>query len=149
MLPRCSPEEIKDGDDRNFADSGELPQRGTAKIRRLRPPSLDSSLLEVLCIEADLRSITAELRTASRDDDESWPDLGFRSTCRTREKRRTRASRGFPWQRFIFYRWRRAAAFIPHVQQLAVDRMPRRAPLSCFVLRKTKARSGISAGLRS
>jgi hypothetical protein len=33
MLPRCSPEDIRDGDDHNFADSGESLQRRTVKIR--------------------------------------------------------------------------------------------------------------------
>jgi hypothetical protein len=50
-----------DGVDRNLTDSGELLQRGTAKIRRLRPPSLDSSLWEILCIEAELQGLTLRL----------------------------------------------------------------------------------------
>jgi hypothetical protein len=35
MLPRCSPEDIRDIDDHNFADSGETLQRRTVQIRRL------------------------------------------------------------------------------------------------------------------
>jgi hypothetical protein len=148
MLPRCSPEEIRDEDDRNFADSSELPQRGMAKIHRLRPPSLDSSLLEVLCVEADLRSITGASDGLNR---QRWILAGARVSVYVQNsgKRRTIASRVLPWRRFIFYRRRRVAAFISHVQQSAVDRMPRRAPSSCFFLRKTKARRGIWAGLRS
>jgi hypothetical protein len=50
-----------DGADRNLADSGELLQRGMAKICRLRPPSLDSSLREILCIKAELQGLTLRL----------------------------------------------------------------------------------------
>jgi hypothetical protein len=35
VLPRCSPEDIGDRDDHNFADSGESLHRRTMKIRRL------------------------------------------------------------------------------------------------------------------
>jgi hypothetical protein len=59
-----------DGADRNLADSGELLQRGMAKIRRLRPPSLDSSLREILCIEAELQGLSLRLPMTCSDGED-------------------------------------------------------------------------------
>jgi hypothetical protein len=39
---------IETGDELKLADSGEHLRKGIAKIRRFRPPLLDSFLLEVL-----------------------------------------------------------------------------------------------------
>jgi hypothetical protein len=69
-LSRCSKSSIMDGADRNLADSGELLQRGTVKIRRLRPPSHDYSLREILCVEAELQGLTLRLPMTCSDGEE-------------------------------------------------------------------------------
>jgi hypothetical protein len=66
----CSEVPIVDGDELGFADSGEVLQKGSIDYRRFRPPLIDSFLWEVLDVEAHLRSIMVELRTASRDGEE-------------------------------------------------------------------------------
>jgi hypothetical protein len=57
MLPRCSPEDIRDGDDHNFADSGESLQRRTVKIRRLSLNEFDSRSMDAQSIMAELRGL--------------------------------------------------------------------------------------------
>jgi hypothetical protein len=53
-LPSRSTAMIADGGELAFADSGELLQRGMADSRRLRLPLLDSTLQEILDVEAEL-----------------------------------------------------------------------------------------------
>jgi hypothetical protein len=57
MLPRCSPEDIRDGDDHNFADSGESLQRRTVKIQRLRLNEFDSRSMDAQSIMVELRGL--------------------------------------------------------------------------------------------
>jgi hypothetical protein len=59
-----------DGVGRYLTNSGELLQRGMAKIHRLRPPSLDSSLREILCIEAELQGLTLRLPMTYSDGED-------------------------------------------------------------------------------
>jgi hypothetical protein len=59
-----------DGADRYLADSGELLQRGMAKIQWFGPPLLDSFLLEFLGVDSELQSFSVRLRVASSDGDE-------------------------------------------------------------------------------
>jgi hypothetical protein len=66
----CSEAPIVDEDERGFADSGEVLRKGSIDYRQFRPPLIDSFLWEVLDVEAHLRSIMVELRTASRDGEE-------------------------------------------------------------------------------
>jgi hypothetical protein len=61
----------------------------------LKASQLNSFFLEVLGVEADLKSLTARLRVTSSDGGKSWPKLGFAGTA---ERARTREERG---------RWRR------------------------------------------
>jgi hypothetical protein len=56
----------------------------------LKASQLDSFFLEVLGVEADLRSLMARLRVTSSDGGKSWPELGFTGTAeraRAREER--------------------------------------------------------------
>jgi hypothetical protein len=69
-LSRCSKSLIMDGADRNLADSSELVQREMVKICRLRPPSLDSSLREILCVEAELQGLMLRLPMTCSDSEE-------------------------------------------------------------------------------
>jgi hypothetical protein len=69
---------IMDGADRNLTESGKLLQRGTVNIWWFGPPLLDSFLLEVLGVDAELQRFLMRLRVASSDGDETWPELGFR-----------------------------------------------------------------------
>jgi hypothetical protein len=55
-----------------------LRRKGTDDSQRFRPPLLNSFLLEVLGIEAELQSLTVRLRVTSNDGGKSWPKLGFR-----------------------------------------------------------------------
>jgi hypothetical protein len=57
MLPRCSPKDIRDGDDHNFADFGESLQRRTVKIWRLRLNEFDSRSMDAQSIMAELRGL--------------------------------------------------------------------------------------------
>jgi hypothetical protein len=54
-----------------------LQRKGTDGSQRFRPPLLDSFLLEVLGIEAELQSLTVRLRVTSNDGRKSWSKLGF------------------------------------------------------------------------
>jgi hypothetical protein len=65
-------------DELKLVDSGEHLRKGIAKTRRFRPPLLDSFLLEVLGVDAELQSLTVRLRVTSSDGRKSWPELGFR-----------------------------------------------------------------------
>jgi hypothetical protein len=69
---------IETRDELKLADSGEHLRKGIAKIRRFRPPLLDSFLLEVLGVDAELQSLTVRLRVTSSGGGKSWPELGFR-----------------------------------------------------------------------
>jgi hypothetical protein len=61
MLPRCSPEGIRDGDDRNFTDFGEWLQRRMAKIRRLNELQSNSFNRVAYLIMAELRGLLSWL----------------------------------------------------------------------------------------
>jgi hypothetical protein len=98
----CSEAPIVDGDERGFADSGEVLRKGSIDYRRFRPPLIDSFHWKVLDVEAQLRSITVELRMASRDGDETWPELGFRHLQRRARERGNGAALGFLWRRGTF-----------------------------------------------
>jgi hypothetical protein len=69
---------IETGDELKLADFSEHLRKGIAKIRRFRPPLLDSFLLEVLGVDAELQSLTVRLQVTSSDGGKSWPELGFR-----------------------------------------------------------------------
>jgi hypothetical protein len=69
MLPRCSPEDIRDGGDHNFADSGESLQRRTVKIRRLRLNEFDSRSMDAQSIMAELRGFSLWLGEAYSGED--------------------------------------------------------------------------------
>jgi hypothetical protein len=68
---------IANGGELGFVDSGELLQRGMADCQRFRPPLLDSSILEVLGVEAEVQSLTVKLWVTSSDSEKSRPELGF------------------------------------------------------------------------
>jgi hypothetical protein len=53
-LPIWSTTMIVDGGELSFTHSGEVLQRGMADSGRLRPPLLDSTLQEILGVEAEL-----------------------------------------------------------------------------------------------
>jgi hypothetical protein len=78
VLKRCPDISIETGDELKLADFGEHLRKGITKIRRFRPPLLDSFLLEVLGVDAELQSLTVRLQVTSSDDGKSWPKLGFR-----------------------------------------------------------------------
>jgi hypothetical protein len=54
MLQKWLELRITAGIDLDFADSGEVLQRGMADSGRLKPPLLDSTLQEILGVEVDL-----------------------------------------------------------------------------------------------
>jgi hypothetical protein len=64
---------IETGDELKLVDSGEHLQKGIAKPRRFRQPLLDSFLLEVLGVDAELQSMRLKLWETSNDGEEAWP----------------------------------------------------------------------------
>jgi hypothetical protein len=88
MLPRCSPEDIRGGDDRNFANSGELLQRRTAKILRLNEIQSDSFNRAAYLIMAELWGLLLWLREAYSGE-VKFTEARVLVTCKnSREKER-------------------------------------------------------------
>jgi hypothetical protein len=68
-LSRCSKSLIMDGADRNLTDSGELLQRGTAKIHRLRLSEFDSCSKDIYSNMAELWGFSLWLGKAYSGED--------------------------------------------------------------------------------